>query len=281
MFFQNVFDSDFMGSMIYSDRQYNITYKVGPNINKTYLMVNWVDGPYDLTTFNVLTINISLDKGIYYSPINVTLPASANLTSFDIVTALNNDVNFKTWFDAEVYGDGSVNPTQYSTRIKINANKTLATRQSEIWKCYISNTSAERVLGFNRKCPVAELPTYYNRHTIAQRPNFSDGVGMLILLDTSLAQDQAIITNAGFDYTNVQPDWKLLTGRAETFRFNIKTYDGSSRLTSELIFNSGAKAGDMSLLRLYTYVGATTAISAVYDTPHTLTALEVAGAIPP
>ncbi len=270
MFFQNAFDSSLSGSMLFADY---VSWSIKGNVNRNDQSVNWVNGPFNLTGNNVLTINFSILTGDtpqaakYYSAINVTLPNSASVTSETIVNALNADTQFKSWFEAFNYDN--------YRRIEI---KSKAGRLG--LRYYFSNTSAETILRFNQKAPVKELPSFFMRHTIVEAPNYPDSLGQLIYLDPNNSVDAQIIRNAGLDPTNEQTDWELLAGRTEEFKFELNTYDGSGRVTQTIEFYAGASVGDASRKTVYTYTGANTLPTKVFQMPFVLDYATVSQMIP-
>lgn len=248
MFFQNLFDQEFRGTLIGADRQYSLNFNVKANVNRSELMMAWLPEPYDMSTHNTLTLNYALD---FASPnyaslaINVAGGTPAATRAYEVVNALNADPVFAALFTANLS--------------KVSGGDTVmikCSRPNTSVKAYISNTSAERVLRFNLKATVAELPSYFDRHTIANAATYPDLMtGILIKLDTSDAADQEVITLAGLDYTTVQPDWQLLLGRSDAFHFYKKTYNGSNQNTSTIYYPAGARAGDLAKQIKYTYDG--------------------------
>lgn len=267
MFFQNVFDSEFVGSMIYSDRQYNLTFRIPANKNRTDLMICWNEGPFNLSGNNVLTINFSLDN-VYYSPISVTLTNSSSVTAETIVNTLNADATFSAWFTASTYND-----------YKQVAIKSIKPKVAI--KVYISNSSAETIMRFNKRASVRELPSYYLRHTISNAANYTDSVGMLIRLDESNSVDQAIITAAGFTPSAMKADWQLLASKSESFLFEKRVYDGQNRLSYILTFPAGAAEGNLAKKTVYKYIGYnSTTIDRILEIPYVLTSSDVATIVP-
>jgi len=263
--------------MIYADRQYNISWNIPGNVNRSDLTICWVQGPYNLVGNNVLTINFSLlfvdnpQAQKYYSAIDITLPSSASVTAQTIIDALNANPQFFNWFEALPYGKPNGAPTQVMIR----------SRPGRLGiRFYFSNTGAETIMRFNQKAPVRPLPSYYMRHTIENAPVYSDSVGMLIYLDPDDPVDAEIITNAGYDPTYVAPDWELLGGRAEDFKFELNEIDGSGRITETIEFFAGGEAGDMARKTYFVYTGANTTPSQTYQIPYVLTYVDVAN-IPP
>ena len=265
MFFQNLFDQEFRGTLFSDDRQYTLNFNIAANVNRSDLMMAWNPEPYDMSTFNTLTINYTVD---FASPnfaslaINVAgITASATLAS-EVVNLLNANAVFEALFTASV---GSVNGKN-TVLIRSSRPKTAI-------RAYISNTSAERVLRFNLKAPVGEIPSYFERHTIANAASYPDlSTGILLKLDPAVAADQEVITYGGFVYGSPKADWQLLMGRAgSAYTFEKNTHDGSGRLTAVVRYPAGAKAGDMAKKITYTYTGANTYPDQMAEVPYILT----------
>jgi len=263
MFFQNLFDQEFRGTLLGADRQYSLNFNLKANANRSDLMMAWRHEPYDMSTNNTLTINYAMD---FASPnfaslaINVAGATTNATRAYEVVNALNANLVFAALFTASV---GKVDDGD-TVMIRCNRPKTAV-------KTFISNTSAERALRFNLKAAVAELPSYFDRHTFANAASYPDlSTGILLKLDTAQAYDQEVITNAGLDYTTVQPDWKLLLGRSDAFHFEKKGYDGSARLTSVIRYPAGARAGDLAKKTQFTYTGASTNPDTETEIPYIL-----------
>jgi len=246
MFYQNVFENEFIGALLGTDRQYNIHFVVSPSVNTSKLMMAFNEPPYDLSSLSDIIFNYSLDAGKHYASFTVDVSATATSTSavtvFEVVDALNTDATFAAWFTAE----------EQSNRVIVRAVRDRTTPLG--WKMYISNSGAERVLRFNKRAGVAELPSYFARHTIENANNFPDSAALLIELDETDGTDQAIITDAGFVPADVLEDWELIRGRIETFKFEKNTYT-SGLLIKQIIYPAGAKVGDLAIQIDLTYSG--------------------------
>lgn len=247
MFFQNLFDQEFRGTLMSADRQYSQNFNMKANVNRSDLMMAWNPEPYDLSTNTSLTINYAMD---FASPnfasltINVQGTTPAATLAYEVVQALNADQVFAALFAANVATIHGRNTVMIKCRRPKTAIKT-----------FISNRSAENAFRFNLKAVVSELPSYFARHTMANAASYPDlSTGILLQLYTTNADDQAVITAAGLDYTTVQPDWKLLLGRSDAFHFRKKTYAGTN-LASTIFYPAGAKVGDLAKKIEYTYDG--------------------------
>jgi hypothetical protein len=280
-FFQNPFDVDWSGTWILADHRFMPQFKIGPNRNTADWMRAWVAEPYDCSTNNTLTINYAfdLDRKNYASiAVNVAGATPSATGAIEVCNALNANASFaELWLaqpisTASTKGGALGSPSQPLGVNNINSPNpgtavdqpspgntgpytvgiTSVKRPKQAMRVYISNTGAELALGFNRKAPVAQLPTYFSRHTIPNRFTFSDCTATLVQLDTTNPVDQQVISNAGQDYTQVTPDWAMLQGKSEVYKCFVNTYSGSN-LTSQIEYNTGAKAGDLVKKTYYTY----------------------------
>lgn len=264
-YFQNVFDQEFVGALVLGDRQLSLNFRVKGNINTSIEMVAWNREPYNLSADTSLTFNYSLDSGHTWAArtINVTsLAASSSaVTCQEIANALNADALWKELYLAYVVSEPKAG----------NFLKVRSLKPRERWKTYISNSSAESVVRFNKKAGVAELPSYFSRHTIANINTYSDSIGLLIELSNPVAGDDvAIVEDAGFDSASVSEDWELLAGRSGLFTFKKQTIDGSNRVTEIIEYPAGAIAGDFAKKTSYTYSGANTSPTNVTEEPYVI-----------
>jgi hypothetical protein len=192
-YYLNVFDSKFTGIWALSDRQYSVNFSVNSNGNNVRWLAAWNNEPYDLSTKPTLTFNYSFDFK-NYATLAINASAGAVSTSavkaFEVAAALNANATFAALMLAYVTQDNKGN--------NILGIKSLRTRPD--WRVYISGTSAEQVLRFNKRAGIAELPTYFTRHTISNANNYPDAVGMLQLLDATTTQDQQILNEASLSY---------------------------------------------------------------------------------
>ena len=147
---------------------------------------------------------------------------------------------------------------------------------------YVVNGGAEEVLKFNGRAGVAELPTWFDRHTIANRIAFTDSMGVLIKLDPSGSNvDAAVIDNAvdkhgndlGYSSGTVQADWQLLRGSSDNFMFTKNTLDGNTppRITQTIVYPAGAKVGDMAKKTTYAYTATNLNPDKITQVPYVLT----------
>lgn len=264
-FFQNVFDNDFVGALVIGDRQLSLNFKVKGNINTSVDMVAWNREPYNLSADTDLTINYSFDAGKTWTErlIDVTSEAAStsSVTCAEVAEALNLDAIFKELYEAYVVTDPKA-----GSFLKIRAK-----RGREKIRTYISNGSAESVLRFNKKAGVAELPTYFSRHTIDNVSVYADGLGTLIELSNPVAGDDiAIVDEAGLDSSTVQADYELLDGRSGLFTFQKITVDGSDRITQIIEYPAGAGEGDFAKKINYTYTATNKNPDKITEIPYTL-----------
>lgn len=273
-FFQNPFNTEFYGVLNLADRHHSPTFKISGNINDSFLMRAWNPAPYNLSVDTDLTINFSLypdSTGIHrvYTALTIDVTASAAaaaaVTVEEIVTDLNNDGLFSTYFEAiadRPFADG--------TSILLIRAKSNFPRETA--RVYISNGSAESVLRFNARAGVAELPSFFSRHTVANALDFSDSNALLIQLDPlGVPDDAAIVDGAGLDSSTVQEDWQLLRGKSGLFKFKKQTVDASNRVTEVIEYHAGAVVGDFAKKTTYTYTAAKTSPDEIFEEPYVLT----------
>lgn len=260
-FFQNLFNQEFRGNWVLGDRQQSLTFSCPANKNTSEYQLAYNDGPWDFSsTGSVLSINYSLDSNFQnYTNLSIDVAGSvvASTTPQEVVDALNNNSTFKSLFTAELAMRGS------SVLVK--------TKTGILIKVWIANTGAERALKFNKNAGVAELPLYFEKHTIENRSNYPDSVGQLIKLDeTDTTVDAPIIEAAGFDVSNMKEDWELIRGRSGLFTFKKITVDGSNRTTQVIEYPAGAEPGDLARKINYKYSGSNTNPSEVTEIPYIL-----------
>ncbi len=271
-FFQNVFDQEYRGNLVVSDRQYNLTFVVASNKGGggEYICAFNAE-PYDfsVTTDSVLTIRYNPDPLSLKTFHTLDIDLSGITTAADVVDELNSDAIFADFFRASIY---ELTPTNNSVLIR---SKRPVTRL----RFFVENVGAEEALRFNKKTGIAEIPTYYSRHTIANANNFTDSAGLLIELDPAIAADLAIIreflSDPAWVAGDLLEDWEMLKGRIGAFTFRKNTYDGSSRLIEVIEFPAGAKVGDFAKKIEYQYVGASTNPSVYTEIPHTLVSADL------
>lgn len=245
-FFQNPFNKEYQGYWVLGDRAHSLTFKCPLNTGRADEFVrSYGTPPYDLdgtdaegNNLNSLTISFAADPDLNnYVDLVVNVASAAStltsVTNTDILNSLNANTNFTSYFQV-------FNPYQ-TDRIEIKSKKD-ATK----FKFYIKNTGAETILNFNKFAGVAQLPTYFKRHTIENRYDYKDSVAHLVLLDGTDGVDANVINNAvdpkgnslNFDATNMLEDWELLEGRSGLFQFTIAV-----DATTSLVYPAGAKEG--------------------------------------
>lgn len=261
-FFQNVFNQEFRGTWVLTDRQYSINFTCPPNRNTSDYQYAFNPGPWDLSVSNTLTLNYAWDvnfKNYAQLSINIAGANPASTTAQEVVAILNANATFSEMYFASVR-ETSVLIQSKSGRVKPNI------------RLFISNGGAETKLRFNKYAGVAELPTYFKKHTITNRFS-SDSDGQLILLDeTDPNVDIPIIEAAGFVALDMKEDWQLVRGRASgLFTFQKITVDGSDRISEIIEYPAGAVEGDFARKIKYVYTGANTNPSQVTEIPYVLT----------
>lgn len=279
-FFQNVFASDFEGNWVLGDRQHIPKFVCPHNAGRgDEIVAAWEVGPYNLAGNDAsgnskanLVIVYALREFKNWASLSVAIAGStpATTTAAEIVTLLNADATFAERFEASYtsYQDSSVR------RVVIRQRRPVTE-----FRFYIQNGTAEEALRFNMKAGVAELPTYFARHTMDNRFTYEDSQNHLVLLDAAgNAVDQAVINNAvdaygrskGFVHTTVQADWQLLEGRSGIFQFQKGPGTAVNSTKTTIQYSTGAKVGDLAK-KIITKLDASSVIVEQYELPYTLT----------
>ncbi|MCK9459668.1 MAG: hypothetical protein M0R80_08520 [Proteobacteria bacterium] len=192
-YYQNVFPQEFIGNWVLGDRQASLSFRCPANTGRGDEVVQSYGNP--TLTAGDPTFNLSAND-----------PESNATTSLRIWYARDFATGFKGWTQLAVViaGPGATVPTTAATTTptqivaNLNADTTFATmfvasvgnngksiviRQAipiTQLKFYIDNRAAETILLFNARAGVAELPCYFDRHTIRQRFAYIDGMNHLI-----------------------------------------------------------------------------------------------------
>ena len=266
-FFQNVFSQEYQGYLnTGNDRQYSLTFKIAANQNMQDYTFAWIPHPYDLSSESVLTINYAWDveyKNWSSISIDVAGEDPSATTAYEVVAALNSNATFSGMYVAKVV-------TNKTDKHVLIISKT--GRAKQIIKMYISNGGAETVIKFNKKANVAELPSYFERDTIANRFNYEPANNHLIKLDPEDEVDAAIITAAGLNPTSPKEDWELLRGRASgIYTFKKQTVDDEGRIVEIIEYPAGALVGDLARKTIYTFTDTNTEPDEIFQIPHVLT----------
>lgn len=258
-FFQNVFTSDFEGNWVLGDRHHIPKFVVSQNTGRgDEYVVAWTQGPYDLsgndsdgTTSNTLEVMYALREPKNWAEISVDIMTGADdtsaVTAAEVVTALKANTLFAERFTASL---GRFDGVTELTRISIRQNKPITEM-----RFYVKNGRAEEAIRFNSKAGVQELPTFFTRHSIANRFTYTDSQNHIIELDISGSTvDLNVVLNAidvkgmavdfGWDGTTQQADWQLLRGRSGIFDFTND--DSSADPNTKIIYPAGAIAGDLA-----------------------------------
>lgn len=282
-FFQNPFHEDFEGNWVLSDRHHIPKFVVKHNAGRSSESVySWNDGPFNLSgndadsnARSTLKISFCLHNNKNWATISVDVTSQASsssaVTSEEIVAALNNDTLFSERFVASI---GSYNNSK-SPRITIRQK-----RPATEFKFYIINGQAEEAIGFNARAGVAEIPTYFARHTIDNRFAYEDSVGMLIALNPSGSNvDADIIDNAvdykgvslGYSSSSVKADWELLDGRSGLFQFTKgPSINAVDETLTTIIYHAGAGVGDLAK-KIVKQLDSDGVVVNEFEMPYTLT----------
>lgn len=269
-FYQNPLGAEFRGRGNWPIDQ-QADFAIPANLNNIGPMVSGNAEPYDFSIVNTFVINIAYDPALIgYTAISVNVAGAtpAATTATEVMMALNANALFADNFSASLInatrGSASYGPP---FRVLITPTKT-----KQMISVYITNAGAEQKLQFNYRAQVKQLPTFYQRFTIANRFTYPDGPSMLVELDPANPVDAAVITAAGLNPLLPLADWQLLAGRSNTHVFLKITQDGSNRITQIIEYFSGAAAGDLGKLIQYSYTGTNVIPDKITEVPYTLLA---------
>lgn len=151
--------NDFYGYYTVGDSSgFKLTFKVPANKNFGEFFISWNSETFNLSVNSVLTFNFAFDpsyKNWSSFDVNIAGTNPATTSAAEIVGILNANATFSSWYTASLY-----NKTQIGIRQK---------KPSTTFRTYISNTGAEIELRFNKKIGVADIPSYFEKDTIANR----------------------------------------------------------------------------------------------------------------
>lgn len=270
-FYQNPFGQEFREGWPI-DQQ--VLFTIGPNLNNIAEMVSFNAEPFDFSVNNIFTINFAFDPDrVAYTaiPVNVAGAIPAATRAYEVVNLLNANALFADNFTAF---------TKAATNLSTNLNVMIrSNRPRQNVRIYVTNGGAEIALQFNRRAQVGQLPSYFERYTVANRFIYTDSQAMLIELNPLNPVDAAIITAAGFNPLAPLTDWEMLTGRSNTHPFEKLTLDGSGRITTIIEYFAGSVVGDTARKIQMTYTGANTNPDQITTIPYTLQAGDLV--IPP
>lgn len=258
-FFQNPFPDEYRGSLVLGDRQHVPNFIVGGNAGRGHeIVTGWRNAPYDLSGNDAdgdskanLVLRYSLDADNFRNWGSLTIPAAvgavsaAAVTAAEVVSSLNASAAFTSLFEATL--DMGVSKRKVCIRQRLPMTRL---------HFYVQNGRAEEEIGFNLRSGVAELPTYFDRHSMANVFTYADSVNMLIKLDPSGSNvDAAVIDDAvdyngrplGLDSGTEQADWQLFKGKSGLFQFTKTSTATASSTTTEIIYSAGAVAGDLAM----------------------------------
>lgn len=277
MFFANPFNSEFQGNWLLEDRQYILEFRCPRNAGRgDEGIYAWGSPPYNLVGLDpdgnskdTLTIVFALNDPKNWIELPITIVAASLITTTpeEIVSSLTANPLFNDFFNVTLERNPNV-------KLQIT-QKPPVTRMH----FYIKTGRAETTLQFNQRIGVAELPSFLERHTIANRFTYPDSLNQLIKLDPLTSTvDANIIDNAtdekgnnkGLNSAIIKTDWQLLKGRSGLFWFQKLTVDAFDRVTKIIEYHAGASSGDSAKQIDYTYIGANTQPSEVTEIPHVI-----------
>lgn len=285
-YFANPLSSDFEANWLLGDRQHIPKYVCQRNAGRgdeRHVVYN--QPPYDLSgndddsnSTDTLVINFAVNEPKNWATLSIDITASASsssaVTAAEVIAALNANSTFASYFTASLDHFDGDDPGGNRQRVAIKQKKPITEMRS-----YISLGRADSVLNFNKFIGIAELPSFFSRHTIANRFAYTDSQNQLIELDPGSntvdanAIDAAITAKGvsrGFSSGTVQEDWQLLGGKSGIFTFQNVTVDGSDRITEIIEYQAGAGAGDMARKINYSYTSTNTKPDQITEIPYTL-----------
>lgn len=249
-FFMNVFDSEFRGSILTADRQYTPTFKCVANTNRSDYMLSGNSEPFDFSTYNTLTLSFCFDsKFNNYANVAVNIAGAtpASTSASEVVTALNANGTFSSFFVAQTFSTSLYNQTGKKVLIK-------SVKPKSNFKAYVVNTSAEYIIAFNKNAPICEIPSYFERYAIQNRFDYPDYVERMLLLNPSNSIEANYIDAAGFNHSSPLADWEMLKGCNDQYMFTKRVYT-SGVLVTEIKYPAGAVEGDAAFKTTYEYSG--------------------------
>lgn len=279
-FFQNPFSSDFRGNLVLGDRAMSLTFECPRNTGRGDDSVTaWEEGNYDFSgndadgnSKNRLYFKFAIDGNLrnwatFYVDVSGDNPSAT--TPQEVVTALNDDNTFSSYFTASLM------------KFHSGAARLVITQKFPVtrMKFFVVNGRAESVIKFNARAGIAELPTYFSRHTVGNSANFNTCDEILIELDPDSSDvDADLIDNAvdakgvsrGLNSGTIKEDWQLLKGRSGIFQFQNITVDGDDRITQIIEYAAGSVVGDMSRKIIYVYTDDNQKPSQIFEIPYTL-----------
>jgi hypothetical protein len=200
-FFQNLFD-EYEGCWALGDyKKYSLTFKVPGNKNRPESFICWNSEPYDLSSLNTLTFNFAIDtefKNFASISINVAGDTASATKAAEIRDILNANANFSSWFTAGIMAVDKLSPVNrvYIRQKKPNTN----------FRFYVSNSGAERKLKFNKHGGIADIPSFFDKDTIANRFESTEANNKLIRLSHSITgntvANPTVITSANHGLSN-------------------------------------------------------------------------------
>jgi len=244
-FYQNPFEHEYHGVMLVDAGQ-QLDFKIGPNQNNSTRMITWNLEPFNLTTYVNFAVLWSLNGGRDYAKYHHTF-ATGTYTAQQIADLLNAVDNFSGTFTA----------SSDHGRLVFTAKSPLPYSMNG-FKAYIPNTpaagesatSAEQAFGFNLKAPIREMPSYFDRHTVANSRTYADCLACLVDVDEST--EAWVLTRMSLS-TTPKTDWELLYGRTTQFKFHKRVVNGTNQVTSDIEYNAGARVGDLAKKTTYSY----------------------------
>lgn len=298
-YFQNPFPSEFRGNWVLGDRQHSLTFICASNAGRTEdLVSSWNEpnsGIYDLSgsdadgnSTNILSIRFNINNNTFWSNMEIDLtdntnaglspvPVDSEMKPFQIVSILNSDPSFSSYFEANLEKFSSGDVHRIAIKQKFSNNR---------MKFFIINGRAEEVLGFNARAGIAELPSYFRKYKVyggdmsypiddtyalvELSPSNSGGTSIVDdnLIDSAL---DAKGNSLSLDSSSMKKDYEFLEGRASgLYTFQKMTLDVNDRITQIIEYPAGASVGDLARKINYTYSGTNKSPDTVTEIPYVI-----------
>jgi hypothetical protein len=186
-YFLNLFD-EYQGYWTLGDyKGYSLTFKIPANKNKGEALIAWNVEPYDLSVSGNLVFNFAYDpqfKNWASFTVNVAGATASATTAAEVRDKLNAATSFSDWYTAGIDNStrGGGERAGGPFRVFIRQKKPISA-----FRTYITNSGAELILKFNKYGGVADIPSYFEKDTIANRFATPEANGRLIRLSHAIS----------------------------------------------------------------------------------------------
>lgn len=262
-FFMNVYNQEFRGNLVLSDRQYSMGFVIPANKNSNEFSIAGNPEPYDLTTYDTLLIFVSVNSCFF--TLSAIITGGSADSAQTVADRLNAISAFSQYFTADV--TGKIGSQHVRLHLKNPRTDT---------KFFVYFSGANYILNFTKYAGIAEIPTYFRKYLI-DTSSSNQNQFLLELDGTDTAPDGAraiirnFLGNQSWTNSDLKADWELFGGKSGLFKFQKTTVDGDGRPSVVIEYSAGAVAGDLAKRITYTYNGTTGAVLNYTEEPYTLT----------